>query len=219
MLTCSFWKLPHKFISLHTIIGHRRSSAFYSTSSIASISTPDSMWHIEIVQHKRPTILVPLQVHMSINAVQSKQFANKNREPHHLWVSVAESEICLFIEERAGSPSNQVSFSAIRRFQSSKGKKKKIKAVHASLDYSQASTHIGPELRIRGFEPDLFLLLQYTKYLGRLGLRTGPISAIFQRHIWKAQTYLVSWGHCSEDEEMYNPLSGCIWTPNCIPSN
>lgn len=137
--------------------------------------------------HKRPTIRVLLQTHMNINAVHSKQSADKNREPHHSWGQwLNRKSACSFRVDQALTLES-VFFGAIRfgYSLSSKGKKKRIKAVYDDRDYSESPTHIGSEPRIRGFGTTTPSYLQYTNHLGRLGLRTGPISATFQRHIGK----------------------------------
>lgn len=172
--------------------------------------------------HKRPTIFVPLQAYRSINAVDSKQFADENREPHHSWVQwLNRKSACSFRIDRALTLESGVLWCySDTSSQVKERRKKRIKAVYIDdRDYSESSTHVGSEPGIWNHSPLLVLQIAIYKVSWQAWPSYRPHFCYFLKTYWKAQTYLVSWGHCSENEKMYDPLCGCIWTPNWIPSN
>lgn len=114
-----------------------------------------------------------------------------------------------------------VSFGAIRTPPVKRGKKKKrIEAVYYDRDYSSLQHISDPSPGHADLEPrPLHISIAIYEVSWQAWPSYRPHFCYFPKTYWKSQTYLVSWGHCSENEKMYDPLCGCIWTPTWTPSN
>lgn len=175
--------------------------------------------------HKRPTILVLLQIHVNINAVHSKQSADKNREPHHSWVQwLNRKSACSFRIDQALTLESGVLWCHSDTSSQAKESRKESKQCMMTVIIlsPQHISDLSPEYGDLEPQPLLMpLLISIAIYESSWQAWPSyrPHFCYFPKTYWKAQTYLVSWGHCSENEKMYDPLCGCIWTPNWIPSN
>ena len=175
--------------------------------------------------HNRPTIFVLLQTHMSINAVHSKQSADKNREPHHSWVQwLNRKSACSFRIDQALTLESGVLWCHSDTYSQAKERRKEPNQCMMTVIIlsPQHISDLSPEYGDLEPQPLLMpLLISIAIYESSWQAWPSyrPHFCYFPKTCWKAQTYLVSWGHCSENEKMYDSLCGCIRTPNWIPSN